>query len=446
MVRDADIFIVDDNPDNLTLLSGVLKKAGYRVRAANTGRRALAMLEVLAPDLVMLDVQMPDLDGYEVCERLKAEPALAPIPVIFISALDDVIDKVRAFRVGAVDYVTKPFEPDEVLARVEAQVELYALRRELARKNDELLRRNEELAASLARTDRVFSALSEALPGTVLDGRYRLDAKIGSGGFGVVYRATHLDLGRKVAIKVFRPLPGNDSAESLERFKREGVAACRFNHPNAITVTDFGISETGIAYIVMELLRGYTVAESVMTLGALSTGRCAEILVPVCEALAEAHAAGLIHRDVKPANVFLHQTRQGEVVKVLDFGIAKLVEAAPDGGGVDVTTGGRFIGTPAFMAPERLLDEECDGRADVYSVGVMLYTMLSGRYPYGDKRDLKGLMAQYMAEEPEPLASHRPDLPQAVQSVVMSALARQPGARPTARELARSIAEVVGPA
>jgi PleD family two-component response regulator len=126
----GDVFIVDDTPANLDLLAAILRDSGYDVRVANSGRRALRVVHAHPPDLVMLDIQMPEMDGYEVCRQLKADPATSAIPVIFISALDDVFDKVRAFRAGGVDYVAKPFQAEEVLARVETQMELVRLRRE----------------------------------------------------------------------------------------------------------------------------------------------------------------------------------------------------------------------------------------------------------------------------------------------------------------------------
>src|SRR4051812_5078563 len=126
----GDVFIVDDNPHNLALLSKILGSAGYRVRAANRGRRALEMIQALPPDLVMLDVMMPEMDGYEVCQRLKADPATREIPVMFISALSEAMDKLRGFAEGAVDYVTKPFDAAEVLARVDTQLRLYRLQRD----------------------------------------------------------------------------------------------------------------------------------------------------------------------------------------------------------------------------------------------------------------------------------------------------------------------------
>jgi PleD family two-component response regulator len=135
----GDVFIVDDTPANLDLLAAILRDSGYDVRVANSGRRALRVVSAHPPDLVMLDIQMPEMDGYEVCRQLKADPATSAIPVIFISALDDVFDKVRAFRAGGVDYVAKPFQAEEVLARVETQLELVRLRREL-----EHLRRERE--------------------------------------------------------------------------------------------------------------------------------------------------------------------------------------------------------------------------------------------------------------------------------------------------------------
>jgi CheY-like chemotaxis protein len=126
----GDIVIVDDTPANLDLLAAILRDGGYDVRVANSGRRALRVAQAHPPDLVMLDIQMPEMDGYEVCRQLKADPATRAIPVIFISALDDVFDKLRAFRAGGVDYVAKPFQAEEVLARVETQMELVRLRRE----------------------------------------------------------------------------------------------------------------------------------------------------------------------------------------------------------------------------------------------------------------------------------------------------------------------------
>src|SRR5262249_48378640 len=161
----------------------------------------------------------------------------------------------------------------------------------------------------------IFSALAKALPGTVLDEKYRLDEKIGTGGFGAVFRGTHLGLNRTIAVKVFRPVPGNDSPEALERFLQEGISACKINHPNAVAVLDSGISADGIAYMVMEFLEGNSLADELRRKLRLTIRRTFEILGPVCEVLEEAHRAGIIHRDIKPENIFLSQAKEGLVVK-----------------------------------------------------------------------------------------------------------------------------------
>jgi serine/threonine protein kinase len=439
-MSEGTVFIVDDNPNNLTLLSSILRDAGYEVRAASGGRRALEILERRRPELIMLDIQMPDLDGYEVCRVLKQSPELRAIPVIFVSSLDDVIDKVKAFEVGGVDYVTKPFEAAEVLARVASQLRLSRLQAELERRNAELERKNAELVASRRETEQVFSALSEVLPGTVLDDAYRIDAKIGEGGFGAVFRGLRLDLERPVAVKVLRPTPSGRSAEGIERFRREGIAACRVHHPNAVDVLDFGVTPGGIAYLVMELLRGDTLESLLHDRGALPLERCAEILAPVCDALAEAHDQRVVHRDVKPANIFLHQTKQGEVVKVVDFGVAKLFETE-EAGGPDNTVDGTLVGTPSYIAPERIVGEPYDGRSDVYSVGVVLYAMLCGELPFPQAKGANPFASvfNHVMKEPRPLREVRPDVPEMAEALTLRALAKVAAKRPTARELAAAL-------
>ncbi|HEX8248379.1 MAG TPA: protein kinase, partial [Pyrinomonadaceae bacterium] len=420
-------------PNNLTLLAGILRENGYQARIAKSGARALEMIAFQAPELVLLDIEMPEMDGYEVCRRLKANQSLQAFPVIFISALGETGDKVKGFEVGCVDYVTKPFQDEEVLARVATQLEIYRLRRDLERRNLELARRNAELVEAHERTNRVFSALTETLPGKVLDNKYRLDLKIGTGGFGVVYRATHLTLERPVAVKVFRPTPGNDSPDALERFRREGVAASKFVHPNAVEVYDFGISSNGIAYIVMELLRGFTLSETLSSKGVLPLERAVEIILPVCAALAEAHAAGVVHRDVKPANIFLHQTKHGEVVKLVDFGIAKQTRLANENG-FDAPDTGYVLGTSDYMAPERFLSGACDGQVDVYSLGVMFYRMLVGQMPFKSDSPKARLL-----DEAIPIGNFDSSIPPEIQILLANMLSREPSARPTAAQLSEKL-------
>jgi CheY-like chemotaxis protein len=430
------VLIVDDTPANLTLLSDLLLECGYEVAVATNGPRALALAEAKMPDLIMLDVTMPEMSGYNVCRALKDNARTRAIPVLFLSALDDVFDKVAAFHAGAVDYITKPFQVEEVIARLETQLKLARLTRELEARNAELARRNEELVKARHRSDLVFSALAELLPGQVLDGKYRVDACIGAGGFGSVFRGTHLQLGRDVAVKVFRPSPGNDTPLGLARFRAEGAAACRVDHPNVVAVLDSGISETGIAYLVMELLVGHSLAVELEQKRVLPASRALEIAIPVCRALAAAHDAGVVHRDIKPSNVFLHAGRGSDVVKVVDFGIAKLLGEAPEEPHQDATMGGTIVGSPSYMSPERLLGEPYDQRCDVYSVGVMLYQMLSGELPLESSATRVPLGIRRMFEEPRPLRELVPTLPAGLESVVVKALARSPEQRPSAEELA----------
>lgn len=321
---------------------------------------------------------------------------------------------------------------------------------ELELANAELVAKNEALAESRAETVRaaqrselIYSALSEALPGTVLDEKYRVEDKIGSGNFGTVYRGIHLHLNHPVAIKVFRPTVGG-AAESLDRLKLEGISTCRINHANAVTVLDFDVAVGSLAYMVMELLEGRSLAEEIEAVGTLSLQRACWIAADVCDVLAAAHDAGIVHRDVKPSNVFLHRPKVGhEQVKVIDFGIAKLMDVDAgvlDSAGARRTATGILVGTPAYMAPERLNGEAYDGRADVYAVGMMLYEMITGRLPF--ESDVKGnwslAMMLGLTETPR-LSSIESSIPPELDEIVVRAIAKSPELRPSAAELARML-------
>lgn len=412
--RTFKLLVVDDNEENRDVLSRRLRRRGFAVLVAEDGQRALELIEQEAIDLVLLDVMMPGLTGLDVLRILRERPATAGLPVIMATARSESEDVVEALGLGADDYVTKPLDFPVVLARVEA-----------------LLRRRSGPPPARSSPGTIG-------PGTILAARYRLEARIGAGNFGSVYRATHLELESPVAVKVLQATVDAEP-EAVARFRREGVAACRVRHPHAVQVLDFGTTAEGTAYLVMELLEGLSLDALLGGGRSLGPARAAEILIPVCEALAEAHRAGIVHRDVKPANIFLHRTPGGEVPKVLDFGIAKVVGETAYAR--RLTVDGFILGTPLYMAPERFRDQPYDGRADVYSLGVVLYEVLTGRAPFEPPQgDPMAVISMHLNRAPEPLSRLRPGVGTVVEGLVMRCLAKQPAERPTAADLAHELA------
>lgn len=420
----ATLLVVDDNEMNRDMLSRRLERRGYRVLTADDGQPALDLVAREQIDLILLDIMMPGLDGIEVLKTLRSRHSASELPVIMTTAKGDSRDVVEALDLGANDYVTKPIDFAVVLARVQKE-----------------LRTRVQRPAGAA-TPPPQKPTAEFGPGAVVEGRYRLETKLGAGNFGAVYRATHVDLGRPVAIKILQTRV-EESEAALERFRAEGRAACLVRHPNAVSVHDFGVTVHGSAYLVMELLEGRSLAEEFKRSGRLSPARVAEILPPICAVLVQAHSAGIVHRDIKPENVFVHVENDTEgvreTVKVLDFGIAKLV--GDHVSNQNLTAEGFILGTPAYMAPERLKNLPYDGRSDVYSLGCLLFQLLTGRLPFpGKPGEPMAMLLMHLNDQPPSPLTLVPDLPESVDRVVLRCLAKDPEARPAIGELANLFA------
>ncbi|HEX8150968.1 MAG TPA: serine/threonine-protein kinase [Pyrinomonadaceae bacterium] len=271
---------------------------------------------------------------------------------------------------------------------------------------------------------------TDSLLGLVLDDKYRLDERLGVGGMGTVYRATHLLIERPVAVKVLNPrLVADDTAK--ERFRREARAAGRLQHTNAVAVTDFGETREGLVYLVMELLEGKPLREVLAREAPLDPARAVSLMLQISAAVEAAHEAGIIHRDLKPGNIFLVQRPDSpHIVKVLDFGIAKI--AADDGefNVVDTLTGtGVMIGTPRYMSPEQCDGAQLTPASDVYSLGVILYEMLTGQAPFTDASPL-ALALKHSSESPRPPRELVATVPPALEAVVLRALEKGAAERP----------------
>ena len=594
----GEIFLVDDNPGNLSLLAGILRGVGLRVRAANTGKRALGMIRAQRPELVMLDITMPEMDGFEVCRELKADPALRDIPVIFISALDEPLDKVKAFKTGGVDYVTKPFQAEEVVARVENQLTIWRLQRETEAKNLELKDAYEqirvaqdqiarlsapssrqledtsawaaamaaEVASSIGAREigvwaleddlvvpvaaggttpppanrlkgpgagvefmasdgsivvpvvgmtsepcgalvidgssrafgesqrRVISGLAHHV-GTALElrslkrqlsdaeakrattrkalhergieallvcprcgtcssdggrgdgrpprcahdnaeldasrilpyrvsGRYRFERLLGEGGMGTVFAAYDEKLERGVALKIIKAGFLGDPAMRL-RLEREAKVVARIQHPGVTALFDVGELEDGSAFLVMELLKGRELASLLVDHGAGTPSQVARLLRQTSAALAAAHRVGVIHRDVKPENIFLVADPGGFQAKLLDFGVALSARFE-----ARLTQTGIAVGTPAYMSPEQVQSTELDERADLYSLACVAWEAVVGRRMV-DGKQIAQVILKVLFEPPLALSGFLKSAPKELDGLFDAALAKSKQARPS---------------
>ncbi len=398
-------------------------------------RKAAVIPDIAADDRVPRDVYRPTFVKSLVMVPIRTLDPVGAIGNYWAEPHTPTDDEVRLLQALA-DSTAVAMENVRVIGELEDRVK--ARTAELEETNLRLTETNADLRAAQEQTNRVFAAYSHALVGSTLDGKYRLDEELGSGGFGVVFGGHHLPLDHPVAVKVFRPRPGNDSGSELQRFLREGATAARLNHPNVVRVLDSAVSADGIAYLVMELLRGQTLGREVSEHGPLAVKRAVRIGAAVADVLAAAHRAGIVHRDIKPENVFLHTGDGPEVVKVVDFGIAKAFAGPQAVAAAKFTRTGAYIGTPAFVAPELMTDGDDDGRSDVFSLGVVLYHALTGVLPWTDTQ-LNAAMIGLVPLPPRPVGEFRTDLPPAVPALVAHALAWKPHQRPTAAQLADAL-------
>jgi DNA-binding NtrC family response regulator len=648
------VLIVDDAPINLKVLAEILMPEGYKVLLATDGPTALDIARKMKPQVIILDIMMPDMDGFEVCRRLKEDEATREAAVIFCSALDDTAAIVEGFHVGAVDFITKPFNQDEVTARVGTHLAVqqltlslnrsnYALRRELdlalanqkeaierlewallgqsgtmrsvqsaiaqfaatgqtvllhgapscgeeavaraihsasARgknafvladcsqqhtglfdagdpqsklrladrgtllmeqlqllsdqgQNDllaylnrvdeaktagerprpdvriiasstleagifpesfhlalkqvlsrhvlrlpQLMERREDIlpiaenllqrrARRMGKTATSFSdetkngLAGHLWPGNLREledviirsltlsrtaevtidpvflesgiplGSYRLLEQIGEGGMGQVWRAKHQLLARPAAIKIVKKDQLEDPT-TIERFQREAKATSNLASPHTITLFDFGLSDDGTFYYVMELLDGIDLKQLLLRFGPQPPERVAHFMVHACKSLAESHAAGLIHRDIKPANLFT--CRLGEevdILKVLDFG---LVRGALGSGQKQLTQTNIIAGTPQHISPEAVKSPAAiDSLTDIYSLGSTAYYLLTGEPPFSEEDTLQ-LVLKKMNEKPKPVGD-LVTVPKPFEKLVMRCLAKKRNKRPSAVEL-----------
>jgi DNA-binding NtrC family response regulator len=654
------ILLVDDNPTNLRVLYQTLEGHGYHLLAARSGRDAVAIARRTAPDLVLLDVMMPEMDGFETCARLKSDPVTREAAVIFLSALTDASDKVRGLELGAVDFVNKPFQAAEVLARVRTHLTIFDLQKQLRRRNAELehelnvaqellrearvrvegvllggspaaarlraeiekaaasdeplvisgppgsdheavaravhhqskraarafiylsclslgdaspashrtgdaadisgklglanggtlylegiqhlprqsqsilescltavgqgqrnldfrlivsttreldeevsggrllpelhrrLRTTIDLAPLRARVDdlatlvpfilrhqaeqagrtapivseeslkrmqayrwpgnlrelrNVLGAALAVSAGPLLEvgehlldngvrvGSYSLIERLGSGGMGEVWLARHHLLARPAAVKIVheRAVGSGEDAQALrERFAREAQVTAELQCPHTVQLFDFGITDSGSFYYVMERLRGMDLQRMVERSGPLPPERAIFLLRQACLSLSEAHGLGLVHRDIKPGNLFVCRLgQQFDFLKVLDFGVVsrKGADAARP-----LTVSGLVLGTPAFLAPELVSHSAFDGRADIYSLGCVAFWLLTGRPPFAGAEPME-LLKQHMEATPLPPSALAPDpIPQDLDELVTACLAKDPSMRPPSAE------------
>ena len=375
------ILVVEDDASIRNNILSLLRLEGFDVVDASNGLQALELARQHLPGLILSDVMMPQLDGYGLLELLRADPATAGIPLIFLSARTDRADRRRGMNLGADDYLGKPFTANELLDAVSARI-----------------KRSRLVEAPDVRANPVGATLmpdgKPRAPVTVKG--YRMLRKIGSGGMSDVYLAIRESDQRELALKVL-DTGSHDDIALLHRFIQEYALLAQIDHPNVAKIYDQGFADAH-AFLSMEYFAGGDIKHRIAA--GMTQNQALGVTVQVALALEQIHALGIVHRDVKPDNLML---RNDGSVALIDFGIAKHADHA-----LGHTLHGEIVGSPYYLSPEQAAGRAVSAASDIYCLGVIFYEMLTGERPYVADR-VEVLLAQHLFSPTPRLAPrHRP--------------------------------------
>jgi len=443
------ILLVDDDQLLTSLLQELLERESYEVQVIHQGKDGRIALRSNHYDLVILDWQLPDADGPDLCKEFRRSGGTTP--VLLLTARADVSSKETAFSAEADDYLVKPFAPRELLARLKA-----LLRRG---KQSEASQAQESLQQSQSHPQPLSSSAlpsagpahsssrggnpattlrepgSNALGPDIGDAlrtfadRYATIAPIGGGSTGLVFKARDVALKRFVALKVLHPglVP---SHESLSRFTQEAESVARLSHPNIVAIYDCGVTTSGAPYLVMEFIEGERLYDVLTRERQIPWERAVGFFLRLCDALAHSHSKGIIHRDIKPSNIMFQQIEEDKrMLKLLDFSIAKMLNR-DDTQMLHKTLDGEVFGSPLYLSPEQFTGGKIDARSDIFSLGYMFYECVTGIKLFLGDNDLD-TMYRRTVELPIPFGIVRPDLvlPETLQAIIFKCMAVEPEKR-----------------
>jgi serine/threonine-protein kinase len=407
----AKVLVIDDDQDLCTIVEDFLMMEKHTVHSVHTGAEGLELLKSYQYELAILDWDLPDAKGVDLLKRFRDEGGNTP--VIMLTGHTTIDDKEIGLDSGANDYLTKPFHSKELAARIRTVFRTIGT----AAPPPTPLGTNNE--AVLARAN---------LFGTALAAKYEFIEVLGEGGLGIVFKARHPHLGIPVAVKML--LSQQIGEEALARFQLEAQTLCRLEHRNVVKVYDFGITERRQPYMVLECVEGKDLDTILEEEDLLALNPGLDIMIQVCDGLAHAHEMGILHLDVKPGNIVLKQAEGKQPIpKVLDFGLARL----RDSGKVVQSNHGQpneSIGSPPYISPEQLLARPLDERADIYSVGCVIYEVFTGYTPF-IADEVPEILRMHLETVPQPMRSIGPelDLPEILDRVVAKTLEKDPGKR-----------------
>jgi CheY-like chemotaxis protein/tRNA A-37 threonylcarbamoyl transferase component Bud32 len=395
----AIISVIEDDPMFVKLIGSALEQLEHSARFYADGASGLTGIYDHPPDLLILDLNLPDADGIDIARTVREHPELNTIPILMLTARTDLDSRVRGLQY-ADDYLGKPFVLEELSARILA-----------------LLRRS-RAAQENKNSDTPLNA--RELAGKTIK-HYQLHNTLGEGSMSIVYHAFDTRLKRPIAMKFITNAFSDDTVR--ERFLREAKAASRLEHVNICPVLTIDELASGEMFLVMPFFEGETL-EDVLTKGRLSYQQACDYALQIAKGLAQAHAHNIIHRDIKPGNAFV--TDDG-IVKLLDFGIAKWQGQAID---TNLTQPGTLLGTVNYMAPEQVRGQTVGAAADCWSLGVVFYEMLTGRLPFeAERHDLVRTLSSIVRGQYTPLLEVRPDVPEMLVDIVSRILQKDPAAR-----------------